>query len=538
MRQRFDRQWSPSLILFAAVAGPLWCHARGETEICQELLYGVPEKSWCLVQSKRSIITVESGLAQNAWSDDSTATVQTPNLTTTAKPAENITSTTVENLGPRRVLRNTYIYTFTESSWAHIARFISEQWRLIIILFTLTFMLLFPGSHWHFNEREAERAMFAASFDEEEEGVSKFLEHIRVEPDGGTKDARRLLPAGSWRKWRRYAMLLLKLSAVGFNITMLVVMDRDLLIGAAQFYHGGSQNDLPTRLRQYLRLAATYNASLISVRHAAAVAIAELIGLSAMITWIVYRALVFILFRRSPDIRHKFDSFIAAFEAFDGFTLLGSFSALRLVSLSHPILIASRFQFHMVSYATGGRVDWMFQATWFVVTRMIVVFIGVIAFGVKLAFASVALHMGKREEREELMVLAWRWSVVVITLVQTLGAVSIERVLWNRVMFFIIAGGDGHVTLAKVQTANVYLSRLVQAIYDEFAAKGEVFNFLVVMLTFDHADLQFMLLDEEEGAADELVRKATKYFSRHRESLERLEDDADAKSDSKSDSND
>lgn len=513
--------------LFAVAAACLLLSAaHGNKDTSEQPPHGAPESSLCLVQSSRSISTIDSGVAASVWSGSSTDGGQPQR---TAKREEKPQGNS-RFQGSMRA----HIVSLSEHSWARFARFISEQWLLIIVLFTLTFALLFPGMHWAFEKKEKERRLFAATFGEEEtggtssfdsatlsdpgEGVAALLNHLRVDPRGGLDNCRLLMNDPDRGKWRRWGMLLMKLAAIGFNLYMMCVMDREMLMGAMMFYNGKSESDLPERLREYLRL--TSNVSLISVRHAACVALAELIGLSAMITWISYRLMVFILFRRSPDLRLKFDAFLAAFEGFDGITVLGSYSALRLVSISHPILILTRFNFHMVNYASEcGPAKTAFQATWFIVTRMAAVVLGIIAFGVKLAFASVNLHQPVGHQFK-FIDLVWRWSVVVITLMQTLGAVSIERVLWNRVMFFIIAGGDGKVTLPKVQTAHVYLSRLVQAIFEEFWGKGEIVSFLVVMMTFDHADLQFMLLDEDEGGADNLVRQATQYFERHRATLE------------------
>lgn len=518
--------------VFAAGTLLLHCPAWRDTPAHEEhSLHGAPETSWCLVQSKRSVSSVSPGLVQSEREASSSEADQPPGEERHDKAGSWQDRRDEGVLYPGSKYRQGHIAALSDYAWARFARFISEQWRLILFLFTLTFALLFPGFHWAWERREDERTIFAATFSEQGsqdldelrdsgysndpgEGILKLLQHIRVDDQGGVDNARKLMPESGSRKWRRYVMLTLKISAVVYNLTMMCALDRELLLGAMKFYNGKSEADLPETLREYLRLTA--NVSLISVRHAACVAIAELIGLSAMVTWISYRFMIFSVFRRSPDVRLKFDAFLAAFEVFDGITVLGSFSALRLVSLSHPNLILGRFSFHMATYASsGGHANQAFQAAWFVTTRIAVVLFGVIAFGVKLAFASVSMHAPIGQGNDRLIELAWRWSVVVITLVQTLGSVSIERVLWNRVMFFIIAGGDGHITLPKVQTAHVYLSRLMQAIYEEFYEKGEILKFFIVMITFDHADLQYMLLDEDEGGADELVRKATMYFKSH-----------------------
>lgn len=51
----------------------------------------------------------------------------------------------------------------------------------------------------------------------------------------------------------------------------------------------------------------------------------------------------------------------------------------------------------------------------------------------------------------------------------------------------------------------MYISRVMQAIYEDYWLEGDVKGFMMLMLTFDHIDLQYLLFQEE---GKELTPKA------------------------------
>jgi len=387
-----------------------------------------------------------------------------------------------------------FVYEWVLNCWGKFAFNLCLHWKATVLIFTLIFLIVFPIMHWMLEYREVERYMFNDS-DRRQAGMSEehdMLRHIRINRSGGLTKIRHLVEVDR-PKLRRLMKLTALVGTVSFNVFMLVEQDVALLVGAAEYYNGDRFSPLPSVLKRYLEF--TGNISLISVRHAACVALAELLGLSAMLIWILYRTIVFFKCRNSN--KSKFDAFLALHEAFEATSLLGSFSALRLVSLAHPDLVQRQFEWNMARSFFGGTSTKhrALQFVYFFVTRVAAVFVGVLAFGVKLAFTSVQVHMPFVEGHWS-WTFVWRWMVVLMLLEQTLGAVGVEHVMLWRLKLVVVEGGDRKVSLEKIHIMQVYLSRIMESIYEEYWCKGKYFQFILLMCTFDHIDLQHLLVDE------------------------------------------
>jgi hypothetical protein len=329
------------------------------------------------------------------------------------------------------------------------------------------------------------------------QGVVDMLRHIRINQNGGLEKVHTLIEIDRPR-FRRTLKVLGHVFAICFNVTMMVQQDVTLLKGAEDYYKGLRNDDLPLTLRQYL--AESGKSSLISVRHAACIAFAELLGLAAMLIWLCYRFVVFNLNQHSK--LTKYDAFLALHEVFHGLTLLGGFSALRVLTVVHPALFMRQFQWNIARPFLGrtGISSYSVQVIYFLVTRLGAVFLGVLAFGVKLAFTSVQVQLPPAPDENWLWMFCWKWMIVMMLLEQTLGAIAVENVMWWRVILVIVEGGDRTITLEKIQVMRVYLSRIMQSIYEEYWCKGQFLRFFVLMLTFDHIDLQHLLIDEDIDA--------------------------------------
>jgi len=450
-------------------------------------LVEAPVKKWCLVQSSRSLISARQQPLQGTLP---------PNVATGLPDlSQNDTGINVTN-GTSRSAADA-LYDLSVSSFARLAYSMALHWPTILVVFCMSFGVVFPFLHWVFEDRKEERKMFI-QHDTEDAPVgtpthrSASIKHIHINLDGGLGKVSTLIEVDRPRL-RRMIKVITYLGAISFNVFMLVQQDVTMLVGAVGYYNGDEKSQLPSMLKKYLEFNG--NVSLISVRHAVCVAIAELLGLGAMVIWIIYRFSVFHFCKKSNDA--KFDAFLGLHDAFEGVGQLGGFSALRLVSLAHPALIVRQFQYHMERPFLGGNSPSIhtMQFVYFVITRSVAIILGVMAFGVKLAFTSVQVHMPLVGDNW-LADYLWTWCVVIMLLEQTLGAVGVEHVMWWRVMLLVVEGGDRQITLHKIQIANVYLSRIMQCIYEEYWCKGNYRQFLVLMLTFDHIDLQHLLIDE------------------------------------------
>jgi len=480
------------------------------TDRCSAPTWEADGEKWCLVQSARSIVTAtlqQPGDPAEARDRGNSLDVRDGSLTPSAAGAffngtDNATeNSTNENATYPEMKR---MYDLSVSLWVRLAFQVCLHWQFIVVFFTLGFALIFPLLHWKFEHRVKERQMFNHNDAEtgSSKGVVNMLEHIRVNKGGGLSRVGTLIEVDR-PKPRRTIKVIAHVISITFNVFMLVQQDMTVLRGAVDYYTGDRHDALPDVLKRYLEF--TGNTSLISVRHAACVALAELLGLAAMVIWIMYRLVVFLAKKESTH--SKFDAFLALHEVFDGANLLGGFSALRLVSAVHPALIMRQFQWNMARPFLGNKGEFIkaVQFIYFVVTRFFAIFLGVLAFGVKLAFTSVQVHMPLVGGENWLQTFMWRWCVVVMLLEQTLGAIAVEHVMMWRVVLVVVEGGDRQITMEKIQIFHVYLSRVMQSIYLEFWRKGLYVQFFMLMLTFDHIDLQNLLIDERTDITESLT---------------------------------
>lgn len=435
--------------------------------------------------------------------------------------------------------------------WTKYVIQMTHNWPTLLLWFSIGFSICVPFLHWYFEHRDAERAMFmktnsngvtiestgngndstqdtsaqsvagsSPARDRHPEpspsgepannqvplapktvGEARFV-YIAINRTGGINKIKKLIEVDRPRL-RRPFKVFTRIVSISFNVYMLIQQDTKLLQGAEKYYDG-TDTGLPDSLKRYLEF--TGNMSLISVRHAVCVAVAELLGLAAMTIWFLYRLTVFILCR--DVVKAKYDAFVSLYETCDALTLLSSFSALRLINVAHPAMLIRKCQFFMARPFMADQnwpkhvndFWWYCQLLYFCVTRIFAVFLGCLAFGVKMAFCSVQVHMALSPDGNWLSEAVWRWLVIIMLLVQTLGAIGVEHVMWWRVLLIVVEGGDRRVTLEKIRKANVYLSKVFEKIYEGYYLTGKYLQFCVLMLTFDHIDLQHLLIDEASDA--------------------------------------
>jgi len=423
------------------------------------------------------------------------------------------------------------IFNASYNLWAGYAKLLAFNWAKILLWFCIGFAVTFPFLHWYFESREIERNMFMKSESNQggsapspsgnEGGIApspsdgsmtrssskgsasreddvQFV-YIAINKTGGINKIKDLIKVDR-PKLRRPFKVVSKVVSIAFTIYMLIQQDTTMLYGAELYYQNKTETSaLPKNLERYLEF--TDNMSLISVRHAVCVAVAELLGLSAMAIWLLYRFGVFVFCRDVAQA--KYDAFVSLYETCDGLTLLSSFSALRLISIAHPALLIRKFQFFMQRpfVSQPGRFGIAMQLLYFLITRIAAIFLGALAFGVKVAFVSVQVHMPLTNKDDWWRETMWRWLVIIMLLVQTLGAIGVEYVMFWRVLLIVVEGGDRKVTLKKIRLANVYLSKVFEKIYEEYYLTGKYLQFCVLMLTFDHIDLQHLLIDEASDTA-------------------------------------
>merc|ERR1719424_787713 len=86
-----------------------------------------------------------------------------------------------------------------------------------------------------------------------------------------------------------------------------------------------------------------------------------------------------------------------------------------------------------------------------------------------------------------------------------MGCVLFERVLQDRLFLFIFGGSDTEFREDELALKGVYRCRLAKQIWHEFYVKAPRFRgwkAIVMMATFDHFDLQTLLINDPPETTD------------------------------------
>merc|ERR1712217_237594 len=169
------------------------------------------------------------------------------------------------------------------------------------------------------------------------------------------------------------------------------------------------------------------------------------------------------------------------------------FSGIGLLSHVHPSLIYTDY-LHEVHehWLSRERHGVCLLTLYFVALRLLYLVVGVGAFTVKLL--AVAFRLCNRE-------CVWyiKWFGIVALLNQCTGCISLEKVLQDRLFLFIFGGRDSMYQAMETALRNVYLSRLAKQIWVSYWQRSQRLKAIVLLSTFDHNDLQCMLIEEMDA---------------------------------------
>ncbi|CAE7597987.1 unnamed protein product [Symbiodinium sp. CCMP2456] len=136
------------------------------------------------------------------------------------------------------------------------------------------------------------------------------------------------------------------------------------------------------------------------------------------------------------------------------------------------------------------------------------------AFSVKmLAFSpdvGSTRHYAKRQPHPVGNVDPLRWYrlfSILATLNQIMGAVYIDRVLQDRVFLFVFGGRDATYEDDELAYKNAYMTRMVREIWVKYSDSGHYFSAIVLLATFDHYDLQWLMIEETEDDDDYVLQR-------------------------------
>lgn len=376
---------------------------------------------------------------------------------------------------------------------------VTDYWEPLLILGCLILVVCFAASQEILmDESKEERLMFDWLHDQEK-GNHEFVEvldYMSIDPHGGLQKLENMVYDPDMGYSWEYRIVTCAGRVIGaiFNVVFLVVVNTRIMYGACAYFEPGhGTGPLPTDMQRYM--SYTSGMALVGVRHAALVAVAELGGTVVLVTMAFYRAMIFFLKRRSQT--NRFDAFASVFQSAHAVFMLSTFSALKLFGVVYPFVLMQDFAEQRAKPFFGhGRIGMSFQIFYFVVSRLMCFVVGLCAFGVKIAFVCVYLFQPV-ENLHPWLSLTWRWSHLLNLLVQTMGALVLEDLLFSRILNFIAGGTNFMVNEKAIVMREVYMARVAQVIYEEYWTKHRRLEFFVLLTTFNDMDLQHLLLDED-----------------------------------------
>jgi len=180
----------------------------------------------------------------------------------------------------------------------------------------------------------------------------------------------------------------------------------------------------------------------------------------------------------------------------DTLPTLATFSALKMMRFVHPALVAQQLINFLQEHSKQHRA---FYTLVFILTRLLCLVFGIIAFGHKLLDVGIQLMQPEGSA-------LYTWMFTCAFLNQCMGIVYLDDVLQERLFLFIFGGCDAEFQDEERVLKHVYMARLMRGCWNEFGggflARGKGF---LVMTTLDHYDIQKLIINEDE----DLKKRAT-----------------------------
>jgi len=178
----------------------------------------------------------------------------------------------------------------------------------------------------------------------------------------------------------------------------------------------------------------------------------------------------------------------------DTFPRMSTFSAISLMARVHPSLIYAEYQEAVTQ--SSLRQSWagiLLVSAWFYFTRALCAGAAVSAFAVKMVATTIRLFSPKYGR-------ALRWLYVLALINQCMGCVHVERVLQERIFLFVFGGHDTDYQDDERALRSVYMCRVAKEIWRHFWKAGQRFKAVVLLSTFDHYDMQRLIIEDIEEA--------------------------------------
>jgi len=177
-----------------------------------------------------------------------------------------------------------------------------------------------------------------------------------------------------------------------------------------------------------------------------------------------------------------------------------TFSAIKLMAKVHPSLIYNEYLYFVnESSLRGSKSGLVLVSVYFFSKCAGCALAAIGAFAIKLLAVSLKLMNPSYS-------LLYRLGNVAALMNQCMGCVIMEIVLQDRLFLFVFGGQDAMYKDREHAYKNVYECRVARQIWQDFWNKGRRLQAVVLLATFDHYDLQRLLIERLEDGNDLEVR--------------------------------
>jgi len=326
--------------------------------------------------------------------------------------------------------------------------------------------------------------------------LPNFLPHVTLDQDGGLDRIEAL-----WY-WQKYIWCTFSFACAALNYAMLVSLNWSVFCSVWYNWEPGLNDHLNSAQREALEEVERdlFQSIAFTTTRQRFLAIASIIATCEMfgVVYLLFFALRQISrFASNGGFAKAHKSEYRAYRAIESLfretiPLMGTFSAIKLVYAVHPALLYQQFVNSVEEcgccrpFGPPG----MIQMVWFVVSRLMLGSVAVMAFGVKLVVISAKLvnpnSCGIRA-----------WAEVLALMNQCIGSVRLEQQLQDRLFLFIFGGNDAEFQDDERALRNVYRCRVAKQVWTEFAIeKRQYVKAITLLTTFNHYDLQTLLMED------------------------------------------
>jgi len=328
------------------------------------------------------------------------------------------------------------------------------------------------------------------------ESAVNFLAYLKINPNGGTDKISSL-----WTPWKISNFVFL-IIAIIINVWMLY---RNLFAIFPSFF--GIEDTVI--IKHDLFRGSVYNAinesTGMSLQHCTFfIVVWEILGLNFLGLLAVFQILSFKFRKGYPSYNAVMDLTMYSLPT------LSAFSSLKMLRTVHPNLILTNLRDSIKEPIFGeGTAGRLIQLSMFLSYAIVAAWIGTLSFVVKVVEATVMLSY---LDANRFLSLCYVFGF----LNQCLGIVMIDQVLHNRVMLFIFGGETVDISHDERVMRKVYIARCAKSLCDTYLKKDssmiERMRGITILCTFNHRDIQKLILNEDWLAKDNIERDLFDYI--------------------------